>query len=190
MGESPGESRAWQAAPAPTPQELPAGCTCPAVVHCRLHLPCGDALLQPHGSTSAGRLAGMQPQTLKSKHRLPACPQVDLLQRLEGVMPSHLTSHFFCNSGAGGWGGALPASAAITLSTSSHGTDSPAAPSRASEQLPQHTSLPVAGAASPTEGPTAPTIQHVLPCPAIPCLAILAGSLTCQLAVFAALPAC
>lgn len=28
-----------------------------------------------------------------------------LLQRLEGVMPSNLTSHFFCNSGSGGWVG-------------------------------------------------------------------------------------
>lgn len=27
--------------------------------------------------------------------------QVDLLQRLERVMPSQLTSHFFCNSGSG-----------------------------------------------------------------------------------------
>lgn len=27
--------------------------------------------------------------------------QVDLLQRLERIMPSQLTSHFFCNSGSG-----------------------------------------------------------------------------------------
>ena len=50
-------------------------------------------------------------------------PQVDLLQRFESVMPSELTSHFFCNSGAGvcarvcvvvvvaaGWGGGRSAS--------------------------------------------------------------------------------
>jgi hypothetical protein len=28
-------------------------------------------------------------------------PMVDLLQRLDAIMPPQLTSHFFCNSGAG-----------------------------------------------------------------------------------------
>jgi hypothetical protein len=68
-------------------QELPARCV----------LSCATPE-QPRSRISAGELAVMQ---CLSKH-LPACLQVDLLQRLEGVMPSHLTSHFFCNSGAGG----------------------------------------------------------------------------------------
>lgn len=68
--------------------------------------------LRPAGVLSTGHchprvVAALQQQAgsviMAQQNIFPASrPMVDLLQRLDAVMPPALTSHFFCNSGAGG----------------------------------------------------------------------------------------